>query len=131
MSRVNKTKLYATALAEILSGPAFAKASAGEEKKIIDNFVKILVSAGLEKKSKEILDLAEKYLLAKQGKNKITFEIARRITAENRALLKQFVKEGDVVKEKVNHELIAGVKIIINNEKQFDNSMLSKLNNIL
>ena len=39
-----------------------------------------------------ILDLAEDFLLAKQGKNKITFEIARRITAESRALLKKFVK---------------------------------------
>jgi F0F1-type ATP synthase delta subunit len=92
--------------------------------------VKVLVKAGLEKKSKQILDLAEDLLLRKQGKNKITFEIARRITAENRALLKQFVKEGDVVKEKINHELIAGVKVIINNERQFDNSLKSKLQNI-
>jgi F0F1-type ATP synthase delta subunit len=90
-----------------------------------------LVKAGLEKKAKEILDLTEDLLLAKKGNKKIIFETARRLNPENRAMLKKFAKEGDVVKEKVNHNLIAGVKIIINNSKQFDNSMLNKLNNIL
>jgi len=125
----NKVKNYAKALAEILVKPSYAKASEGQDK-IINNFIRILVSAGLEKKSKEILDLAEEYLLAKQGKNKITFEVARKATAENRAVLKKFVKEGDIVKEKINHELIAGVKIIINNSRQFDASMKSKLQKI-
>ena len=37
---------------------------------------------------------------------------------------------GVVVKEKINPELIAGVKIIINNSKQFDASMKSKLQKI-
>jgi len=120
----NKIKLYAKALAEVLVKKDV------NEKKVVDNFVKLLISSGLEKKSKEILELAEEIFLKKQGKNKITFEVARRLTAENRASLKKYIKEGDVVKERINHELIAGVKIIINNEKQFDNSMLSKLNNI-
>jgi F0F1-type ATP synthase delta subunit len=130
MSRVNKKKLYAKALAEILGEPAFAKSSGVAKEKIVNNFVKLLVAAGLEKKSKEILDLAEDFLLAKQGKSKITFEIARRMTAEHRALLKGIAKEGDVVKEKINPEIIAGIKIIINNNRQFDASMLSKLQKI-
>ena len=122
--KINKVKLYAEALAEIL----FKKGI--DEKKVIANFVKLLIKNGQEKKAKEILNLAEDLLLEKQGKNKITFETARKLTAENRVSLKKFVKEGDVVKEKVNHELIAGVKIIINNSKQFDASMQSKLQSI-
>jgi len=69
-------------------------------------------------------------LLVKQGKSKITFETARKITASQKKLLDSFVKNGDVVKEKINPEIIAGVKIIINNSKQFDSSMQSKLQNI-
>jgi F0F1-type ATP synthase delta subunit len=46
-------------------------------------------------------------------------------------LLKEFAKEGDVVREKINHELIAGIKIIINDSRQFDASMQSKLQKIL
>ena len=123
--KINKVKLYAKALAEIL----FKKPA--DEKKIVNNFVKLLVSSGYESKTKEILNLTEDFLLVKQGKKKITFETARRLTADNRAKLKEFAQEGDIVKEKINHELIAGVKITINNEKQFDNSMLNKINNLL
>lgn len=121
----NKTKLYAKALAEVLSGKKV------DEKKVVNNFVKVLVSAGLEKKAKEILSLAEDILLAKQGKRKITFQTARKMTAGQKKVLQSVAKEGDIINEKISPELIAGVKIIINNEKQFDNSMLSKLNNIL
>ena len=124
MSKKDKVKLYAKALAEIISQkPA-------DEKKIINNFVKLLVNTGYERKSKEILDLAEDLLLAKQGKRKITFETARKTTSSQKKLLEKFVNKGDVVKEKINPELIAGVKIIINDNKQFDASMLSKLQNI-
>lgn len=126
-----KTKLYAKALAEVLVKPAFAKATAGEEKNIINNFVKLLISAGLEKKTKEILDLTENLILAEKGKRKITFETARKVTDSQKKLLNNFVEEGDIVKEKINPEIISGVKIIINNERQFDASMQSKLQNIL
>ena len=141
MSKLNNTKLYAKALAELIwERPAFTKAStfakatadksAGEEK-IVNNFVKFLVNKGYEGKSKEILDLAENLLLAKQGKRKITFETARNITSNQKKMIDSFVNKGDIVKEKINPELIAGIKIIINDSKQFDASMQLKLQKIL
>lgn len=117
----NKIKLYARALADIVSKKGI------DEKKIINNFVKLLVSTGYEKKSKEILALTEDFILAKQGKSKVTFQTARKMTADQRKLMENFVKKGDVVKEKINPELIAGIKIIINDSQQFDASMQSKL----
>ena len=63
-------------------------------------------------------------------KSKVTFETARKTTANQKKLLDSFIKEGDVVKEKINPELIAGIKIIINNNKQFDASMQKKLQEI-
>jgi len=130
MSRVNKIKLYARALAEILAKSDFAKSSTAEEGKIIKNFVKVLVSAGLEKKANEILELAEEMLLAKQGKKKIVFETARKITTNQKKMLEGIAKKGDLIKEKINPELIAGVKIIINNNRQFDSSLKNKLQKI-
>jgi len=130
--KTNKTKLYAKALAQVLEKPARHNAAAlGGEDKIVKNFAKLLVSAGLEKKSKEILNLAEDLLLLKKGNKKICFETARKMTASQKKLTENFVKDGDKVSEKINSELIAGIKIIINDSRQFDNSMLSKLNNIL
>ena len=123
--KVNKTKLYAKALAEVLYKKDI------DEKKVINNFVKLLVGIGYEKKSKEILDLAQDLLLQKQGKRKITFETARKMTDNQEKMVEDFVKKGDVKKEKINPELIAGIKIIINDSKQFDASMQSKLQKIL
>ena len=124
MNKQNKIKLYARVLAEVL----FKKGI--DEKKIVNNFVKFLVSTGCEGKSKEILELAEDLLLVKQSRRKITFETAREITASQKKLLDGFVKKGDIVKQKINPELIAGIKIIINDSQQFDASMQSKLNKI-
>jgi F0F1-type ATP synthase delta subunit len=120
----NKTKIYAKALAEI----AFEKKI--DEKKVINNFVKLLVNEGLERRAKEILEMAEDIILAKKGKRKITFVTARKTAASQKKTLQAFAKEGDVVKEKIDPKIIAGVKIVINDSKQFDASMQSKLQNI-
>ena len=75
--------------------------------------------------------MAEEIILTKKGNKKIVFETARKITASQRKILESVAKRGDIVKEKVSPELIAGVKIIINDSKQFDNSLQSKLQKIL
>ena len=124
--KINKTKLYAKALAEVLS----KEMTLPQEKKIIDNFLKLLAKTGQEKKAKEILNLAENLLLIKKGKRKIIFQTARKMTAGQKKLMDNFVKDGDIVGEKINPELIAGIKIIINESQQFDASMQSKLQNI-
>jgi F0F1-type ATP synthase delta subunit len=123
MSKI-KTKLYAKALAEVI----FKKGV--NEKKIVENFLKLLAKNGMENKAREILSLAEDILLAKRGKRKIVFQTARKMTAGQKKLLNDFVKEGDIANEKINPELIAGIKIIINESMQFDASMQSKLQKI-
>ena len=66
----NKVKLYAKSLAEIILKKGI------DEKKIVNNFVKLLIGSGYEGKSKEILSLAEDIILAKQGKNKTSVNVA-------------------------------------------------------
>jgi len=126
MNKQTRIKLYAKALAEIVS----KKHTGAKEKEVVDNFLKLLAKTGLENKSKEILDLAEDLLLQKQGKRKITFQTARKMTAGQKRMVESFVKDGDIVKEKITPELIAGIKIIINNSKQFDASFAGKLQKI-
>ncbi|MCX6722423.1 MAG: F0F1 ATP synthase subunit delta [Candidatus Staskawiczbacteria bacterium] len=124
MTKQAKIKLYAKALAEIaIKGTA-------DENKVAKNLVKVLVSAGLEEKFKNILSVAEDFILASQGKRKIIFETAREVTPSQRKLMDSIVKKGDKIKEKINPDLIAGIKIIINGSKQLDASMQHKLRNI-
>ena len=123
----NQSKLYAKALSEII----FEGVKPAEEKKIVDNFLKLLEKSGQQKKAKEILDITEDLLLAKRGKRKIIFHTARKMTADQKKILRSFIKDGDTVTEKIEPELIAGIKIIINDSKQFDASMQSKLKKII
>jgi len=119
----NNIKIYAKALAEII----LKKITPAEEKKITDNFLKLLVKNGKENKGVQIIALTRELLLKQGGNKKIILETARKMTQSQKDLLKSVAKEGDVVQEKINPELIAGIKIIINNERQFDASMLRKI----
>lgn len=119
----NKVKLYARALAEVVLNKK-------ENKKSVENFLALVKKNGLERKLKEIVELAENIILAKQGKNKITFLTARKVTPSQTKLLESIVKKGDIIKEKINPELIAGVKVVINENRQLDMSMANKLSKI-
>ncbi len=116
-----KSKIYAEALAGLLSD----KKKSPDESKIAKNFLKLLEKNQDMKKAKEIVAMAENLLLKKTGNKKIILETARKVDAKY--FIDSFIKKGDIIEEKLNPELIAGIKIIINNEKQFDNSLSGKL----
>lgn len=135
----NSIKIYSQALAEIAlgtgkerlpagrqGGPTSAKSKAGEA----ERFLAVLAKNGLQGKAKEIVALAEDIVLQKQGKQKITLETARQMTAGQKKLLHGIAKDGDKVKEKINSELIAGVKIVINENRQLDLTIKNKLQKI-
>lgn len=117
----HKPNVYAKALAEIM----VAKKDNG---KIVNNFLKLLEKNGDLKKAKQIVSLAEKLYLQKIGRNKIILETARKIN--HKEISSKVFKEKDIVQEKINPELIAGIKIIVNNEKQLDFSLKKKLEEI-
>jgi len=122
----NNSKAYAKALAEVI----LKGIKPGQEQKVVDNFSKFLLKTGKQAKAKEIVAMAEDIVLAKKGNRKITFETARKMAQSQKKMLESFAKEGDVIYEKINPEIIAGVKIIINGAKQFDASLQAKLQNI-
>lgn len=125
-----KPKIYAEALVDlILKRPASDKSSAGEEK-IVDNFLKLLQKNGDMGKAGQIVSLAKKIFIKKTGRRQLTIESARKIKANQKALIESILHKGDVVAEKINKDLLAGIKIIIDGERQFDTSMQKKLENI-
>ena len=116
-----RPKNYASALVDAMSGNV-------GDKKIVANFLALLQKNGDVKKANQIIMLAEKLLLKKTGNHTIMLETARKVDAKE--LVKSFAKKGDVIEEKINPALIAGVKIIIDSEQQLDNSLLAKLNKL-
>lgn len=115
-------KIYAKALVRALD----LKIS---EEKIISNFLNLLKKNNDLSQIKKIIDYAEKLLYEKSNQKKITVEVARNY--EN--LINRFkeIFPNDDILLKINPSLIAGLKILINNEKQIDFSLKNKLNKIL
>lgn len=97
------------------------------EKKLISNFFNLLQKNQDIKKIGQIMLLLENILLKKSGNKKIVFETAREVNFEG---LKSYIKKGDKIEKKINKELVAGVKITIDGEKQLDMSLKNKLENI-
>ena len=96
------------------------------QKELISRFLKLLEKNGDFKKAKEIISLAESLYLKKLKRRKIILETARKI----KNLKESFTENGDVVEEKINTDLVAGLKITINGERQLDFSLSKKLNDI-
>jgi len=120
-----KSKIYAKALADLI----LDQKNQDKNRKIINNFLEFLVKNGDIKKSKEIISLIEAIFLNETGGRKITVETARKI--DNFNFDKIFnISKNDSIEEKVNPKLIAGIKVIVNNEKQLDFSLKRKLEKI-
>jgi len=117
-----KIKDYAKALSELMYQ------TSPENMALVDKFVKLLEKNGQFKNAKKIIDLAEKYYLAKKGNKSIVFETARKMSVKD--YFRNVINEGDFTLEKINQDLIAGVKIIINENRQLDFSLKNKLDRI-
>ena len=74
-----KPKIYARVLVDVM----MSKKNAGNEKKIVDNFLKLLKKNVDVKNATEIIRLAEVFILQKTGNKKITLETARDIGRKN------------------------------------------------
>lgn len=117
-------KIYSKSLVEALVGK-----KDGEQEKIILNLISLVKKNRDEFNLKKILEETQTFYLKKIGRNKIVFKFAR--PKENYSkILKSVARDGDVVEEKINPELIAGAKIIVNGERQFDYSLAKKINKI-
>jgi len=117
-------KIYAKALIDLIT----REKSSAKTKENIANFLDFLIKNGDVKKVGQIIFLAEKLYYEKTGKRKIILESARKLSKKN--ILKDFFQDGDVVIEKIDLDLIAGMKVVVNNEKQLDFSLKNKLDNI-
>lgn len=119
-----KVKDYAKALAEVLLAKDI------DEKKLAAGFIKLLEKQGDLGKAEEILEKAEIFLAKNLGKKSIIFETARKLTDHQKKSFSKFVEKGDIVKEKISPDLIAGIKIVVDGDRQIDYSMKNKINKI-
>jgi F0F1-type ATP synthase delta subunit len=121
--------IYAKALVEVLGDTA--KAGPRDDALVAKNFLELVSRNGDAGHLKKILEEASRFARARSGVRKVTIESARALSATQTEAMKRFMKEGDVVERRIDPNLIAGVKITLNEELQFDGSLKNKLNRVL
>jgi F0F1-type ATP synthase delta subunit len=121
-----RTHDYASALAESL---IHAK-TREDEKKMLARFMKILVRRGDIGRAKSILETAER-ILAKAGKGDlVTVESARKLTAAQHATIEKSFAHAGRIEMKITPHLVAGVRVSVNDERELDASLGTKLTNL-
>ena len=115
---------YAKALVATIEDP---KADKGA---IVKNFLALVRKNGDETRLKNIIQEASRLSRGKGGVREVTIASARPLEKSQEKLLEKFIKPGDVVSYTTDPDLVAGVKIIVNDEMQFDGSMKAKLDRL-
>lgn len=114
---------------------AFIQATANRKlshEKAVEHFITLINKNGDWSKRKDILETCEKLLRKKDGRELVVIESARPLTKDQRAHVeKMFHSKKADFEEYVNPEAIAGVKIIIDSENEFDGTLKHKLDSIL
>jgi len=119
------TKNYAQALAS-----AIAQVRPEEKSHVAKNFMGLLRKSGDEVHAMKIIKEASRLLLLENGGRDIVFESARPLTKSHAKIVQEFAKNDDAVTMRINEELIAGIRVIMNGEREFDGSLKGKLDNI-
>lgn len=114
---------YAKALVEAL---AAAKGEEGQ-KMIAERFLALVRKHGDESGLRKILNEADRLMRARNGTRRLVVESARGLDATARSLVAALAAKGDVIEERVDPSLVAGIKITANDELQFDASLRKKL----
>jgi F0F1-type ATP synthase delta subunit len=114
--------LYAKALAQ-----AVAEAKGKDLDVIEKNFLALVRRNGDEGSLRKIVEQAGRMIRKTDGIKKVTIRSARPLGAAQEKLVNNLVHSGDVVEKEIDPELIAGVRIVMDDELQFDGSLKGKL----
>jgi F0F1-type ATP synthase delta subunit len=113
---------YAIALKSVLDATP-----APEQVAVIRRFVRILSRRGDRVQGPKITQEFEKLVTEAAGGQLVVIESARPLPERALDLLRRHFGDKDRVSLKINPELIAGVRVTINGEKELDNTMAKKL----
>jgi len=116
------TLTYAEALADVAR-----EAHAGDVPRIQKNFLELLRRSGDEAHLSKILVEAERIMRAKDGSKHFVVTTARKQKMAAHEILKDLVGPHDAVTESVDPTLVAGMRVVVNDEMVFDGSLRSKL----
>jgi F0F1-type ATP synthase delta subunit len=117
--------IYAKALAAVATAAHGADAD-----RICKNFIELLRRSGDGERLLKVLTAAERIMRAKDGTKRIVVRMARKQKLSARELVAHLMGPHDAAVAEIDPSLIAGVKVIINDEREYDGSLKTKLDRL-
>lgn len=113
-------QMYAKAFSAITAKPS------AESDILVKNLLALIKKNNDQHLLKKIYARVEKLVREQTGRRKVVIETARPIKNADK-IIGKIIKKDDILNERTNPDLIAGVRLIINDEVQFDGSMARKI----
>jgi F0F1-type ATP synthase delta subunit len=110
---------------------AVREAGADQQDTVARNFLALLGKSGDDVYAENIVKATERLLRKRDGGREVVVESARPLEISNRNLLSEIATAKDAVTLRVNPDLVAGVRIFIDEEMEFDGSLKGKLDKML
>jgi len=102
-----------------------------EAEKIIENFISVIKKNNDWPRRQEIIEACLSVLRKNKGRSLLVIESARPLKkSDEEKIERKFKRENYDFAEKINPELMAGVRLNLDDEYQFDASLQKKLNNL-
>ena len=115
---------YAEALASAVS----ESGSAARREEIVRNFAALLERNGDDVHAGAIIGAAERILRRNEGGHEVLIESARPISEQNpRSLSAAFAGPKDSVEMRIDPGFVAGVRITVDDEREFDGTLKGKM----
>jgi F0F1-type ATP synthase delta subunit len=115
-------EIYAQTFADLLE-----KTKESEQNNLIKKFVLLIKKNGDLNGSEKIITSTQNYLSKKTGGRIVNIETASKLEDIDLQKITSNFKKSDVIKIIINPELLAGIRITINNEEELDYSLARKL----
>lgn len=115
-----------TAYAQAFAALAKDARTAQEQKELVERFIACIKHNGDMAHRDAIIEKAADVLRTASGKRKVVLETARPIAGLQKKYA-SFLKSTDIVEEQISPELVAGIRITVDDENQFDGTLLRKL----
>ncbi len=115
-------KQYATALLQALD-----KKSSTEKKKILQQFMSLVSKRGDSARLGLIVRESEKQYLKNVGLKKVVLESVDSMPARVKKDIEEILGKNIIFEEKTNPNLLAGIKVLVNDELLVDASAVTQL----
>ncbi|MBI2888905.1 MAG: F0F1 ATP synthase subunit delta [Candidatus Liptonbacteria bacterium] len=120
---------YAKAFCAAVADPVKARSAHGARHidELVKNFARCIEKNGDEHNAPKILAATEKLLHATTGTKEVTFVTARPSPKPLRGAFHHLIHPHDTVHEVCDPSLVGGVKVVINDEEQYDGTLRGKI----